>query len=205
MCVRRTELAREEPGVIAALAELCRQYGIKTLVQVGAEDGYEAEMIRLEIGCRAIAIDADPRGAPCSSALEFHEALIGATDSAAVDFYVHQAKGLSSVYLRPEESGQEIHVMPQHRLDTFCAQHGIAPDALIIDTEGSALNVLEGCGDLLNGIKILYVEVQNSLDRPGMRHASEVERFLAERGFVMRPGAPSYNAGAQSNKTWVKG
>ena len=176
---------------------------ITCLVQVGAEDGYEANAIREAVyGCRAVAIEPDPKCKPVSPKLEFHEALIGATNS-VVEFYLNSVPGLSSQI--PRYDGVEIRLtMPQQRLDTFCPKYGIVPDALIVDTEGTTLDVLEGCGSLIDGVRLIYAEVQAQEIRPGMRLLPEVEAFLAQRGFVWREGPPAYSVGAQGNYTWVR-
>ena len=122
-----------------------------------------------------------------------------------VPFYVHKTSGLSSPFVRGD-SDEEARQFGQERLDTFCAVRGISPlpDALIIDTEGSTLDVLEGCGAILNGVKLVYAEVQTCEIRPGMRLLPEVDAFLAARGFALRPGLPAYDGGAQGNYTWTK-
>ena len=195
-------MSREEPQVISALVSLCKQTGITCLVQVGAEDGYEADEIRKATGCRAVCIEPDPKCAPASSKIEFHEALIGASNS-VVDFYLHAACGLSSQIARLD--GMEIKTeMPQYRLDKFCEKYGITPDTLVIDTEGTTLDVLEGCGVLLDNVRLIYAEVQTQMIRPGIRLLPEVNAFLMARGFARRDGPPAYSAGAQGNYLWVR-
>ena len=195
-------MSREEDRVIGSLVLLCKQLGVTCVVQVGAENGYEADAIKQATGCRAVAIDPDPRCAPCSSAIEFHEALIGATNS-VVEFYLHPAPGLSGQLQRG--SGGEIEVtMPQYKLSRFCRKYGITPDALIIDTEGTTLDVLEGADPLLGGVKLVYAECQTDMLKPGMRHVDDVDAFLTARGFTAHYGLPSYDCGTQGNYTWVK-
>ena len=196
-------MSAEEPHVISALIGLCKQHNIKTLVQVGAEDGYEADEIRKATECRTVCIDADYKCVPVNNAIEWHYQMIGATDGPA-DFYTNVSIGLSSPYQRGNDHGEEKKEQQQMRLDTFCAEHGITPDALIIDTEGSTLDVLEGCGDLLNGVKMIYAEIQAYAIRPGIRPVSDVDALLLPLGFTHHRGLPSYDGGAQSNLTWVK-
>ena len=196
-------MAREEEHVVAALVSLCKELGVTCVAQIGAEDGYEANEIRKATGARAIAIDGDPKCKPCAPEIEWYERLIGATDS-YVTFYVHKTGGLSSLFMRGD-SAEEARQLGQERLDTFIAARGLPkPDALIIDTEGSTLDVLEGCSSLLDGVRVIYAEVQSVEIRPGMRLLPEVEAFLAARGFTLRPGLPAYDGGAQGNYTWTK-
>jgi hypothetical protein len=119
------------------------------------------------------------------------------------NFYTHLSAGLSSLYRRNSGDQQEKH-FPQWRLDTFCREYEIKPDALLIDVEGAAMDVLEGCGDLLNGVRLIYVEVNHPPLRDGVRDAEEVEAFLVARGFIRRTGPPAYRAGEQSNWTFVR-
>jgi len=192
---------REEPKIVAALAELCRERGVTCVVQVGAGDGYEADEIRKYTGCRAVAIEGCSDAERVFSQTEWHIAVIGATDG-PTNFYVHDNRNLSGQIAR--ESGERIEVVEQRRLDTFCREHDIKPDALIIDTEGTTLDVLEGCGDLLNNLKVVYAECQTSVLRPGMRLLGEVSEFLATHDMTMRVGPPSYGSGGQGNYTWVR-
>lgn len=197
-------MSHEDQHIIIGLIDLCRQQEVKCLVQVGAEDGYEADKIRAATGARVIAIEGDTRCAPCAPDLEYHYALIGATDCATA-FYITGSIGLSGHFLRNDGQAQTRVELPQRRLDTFCAQHAIEPDALIIDTEGTTLEVLEGCGELLDRVKLIYAECQGSVIREGVRLIGEVDTFLAARGFTQHQGIPSYGVGAsQGNYTWVK-
>jgi hypothetical protein len=170
---------------------------------VGCESAYEADEIRKATGCRAIGIDADPKVEAESPHVEFHRALIGATDCVGMTFYTNVASGLSSPYFRPGESGQQAKHYPQWRLDTFCREYEISPDALIVDAEGAGLDVLEGCGALLDSLKVAYVEVNHTL-RPGTRPAEMCDALMAAHGMTRHEGLPSYCAGDQSNWTWVR-
>ena len=192
----------EEPHVIAALVALCKQMDVRCVVQVGAEDGFEAAEIARATGGRAIAIEADER---CfnhrADGVEFHTALIGATDCEAATFYRHVSFGLSSM-LKRGDGGEEALELPQHRLDTFCAALDVRPDALVIDTEGTTLDVLKGATGILGGVRLIYAEVQTAEIRPGVSLLPDVEAWLTERGFVRREGLPAYYPGSQGNYTF---
>lgn len=197
-------MTHEEPHVIAALIALCKEMRITCVVQIGAEDGFEAAEIARATGCRAVALEADDRCiGNAADGVEFHVALIGAEDTAASTFYRNTTSGLSSM-LKRDGSGQEAIVLPQRRLDTFCAAFDLRPDALIIDTEGTTLDVLKGSTGLIDGVRLIYAEVQVEEIRPGVSLLGDVEAFLGERGFVRREGPPAYSAGRQGNFTWVR-
>ena len=194
--------AHEDPHVVNALSSLCEDLGVTTLVQVGAGDGYEADFIRASIGCRAVCIEGDSRQKAIVDDLEYHYTVIGATDG-TMPFYQHPTPDLSGHFPRADLNEKMIEV-EQQRLDTFCGGLDIVPDALIIDTEGSTMEVLEGCGGLIDGLKVVYAECQTVETRIGIRLLDEVDDFLAARGMTQHEGLPTYDGGAQGNWTWVR-
>ena len=196
-------IAHEKENIVAALADLCMKQRIKTLIQVGAGDGFEAYVMQMRSNCRAIAIEGNRNMASINPNLEFHHGIIGSMDCGAM-FYVHQNPGLSG--LIPRADGHETPFTTlQQRLDTWCRLHGgIQPDALIIDTEGTTFGVLEGCGDLLDGVNVVYAECQTAILRPGMSLLKEVDSLLVARGMTRHEGLPSYDEGTQGNYTWVR-
>ena len=60
-------MSREKDNTVTALTDLCGRHGVKSLVQVGAEDGYEGYVIGDSIGCHVVAIEGDSRAAPMTS------------------------------------------------------------------------------------------------------------------------------------------
>ena len=193
-------MSRESPDVVEALARLCSQQGVSWVVQVGAEDGYEAQAIAGLTGCRATALEADPRCRPCDGC-EMHWVLIGEADTAATDFFTYDDIGLSSRMKRADRAGQ-LAALPMFRLDTFCCALGIEPDALIVDTEGTALQVLAGCGDLLDRVRLVYAECQTDAVHPSSFWS--VDELLVRRGFLHRLGHPAYTVAGQGNFCWVR-
>ena len=119
-------------------------------------------------------------------------------------FYLHQNTGLSGHFPRGD-SDSEICVLAQHvRLDHFCGIRYIEPDALIIDTEGSTMEALEGCGFILDNLKVVYAECQTQEIRPGIRLLPEVDKLLVAHGMTQHEGLPSYDVGSQGNYTWIR-
>jgi FkbM family methyltransferase len=195
-------VSSEEPHVIAALIEVCRQSDVKALVQIGAEDGYEADCIRNALGCRAVCIEPDPKCGPCSSLLEWHEVLIGENND-VTNFYINATSGLSSKVHRAD-SLEILAVMPQVRLDKFCRTHRIKPDALIIDVEGCTMDVLAGAGSLLDFVKVIYAEVTHDDSRGTRGMATDVDALLTGLGFRRSMELPTYSCGGQSNWTFLR-
>ena len=193
-------MSSEEPNVCNELADLCGSMNIKCLVQVGAENGFEASFIQKKTGCEAVCIDGDTRCKPIEGNVKYFHEVIGATDGPGM-FYVNPNHGLSSQIQREEDPGFYVQ---EQRLDTFCEKNGIAPDALIIDTEGTTMEVLEGATRILDGVRMIYAECQTHVIRPGIRLLGEIDAFLVARGFTRRDGPPSYSCGSQGNYTWVR-
>jgi FkbM family methyltransferase len=198
-------MADEDMNVVAPLADLCRQHGVRCLVQVGAESAAEAAYVATVVGCRAIAIEGRTDCEPPDhhGRVEYHHAVIGATDCQSIIFF-HNPNGLGSTLSRDDVPTKGVPAS-QHRLDTFCRERGIAPDALIIDTEGTTLDVLEGAGALLNDMKVIYAECQKFVIRPGIRPVEEVDKLLRAHGMTAHTTLPSYGANdGQGNYTWVR-
>lgn len=196
------QVSAEEAHVVAALIKLCQQHNVRTLLQIGAEDGYEANEIRLATGCRAICVEPDPKCGPASEGLEWHEVLIG-EDNSVVDFFLHSVHGLSSKVGRND--GNEIRVtLPQITLEKFCRRHRIYPDALIIDAEGATMDVLAGAGPVTNTVKLVYAEVSHDTSRGTRAMDTEVDAYLTGRGFKRSMELPTYSCGGQSNWTWTR-
>ena len=192
----------EDPHIISSLIDLCRSMRIQCIVQVGAAEGDEVARIQEAIGCHAVAIEARPEVLPASFNIDFHYTVIGATDG-VTEFYVHPSGELSGHFPRVD-GGEEKITEKQQRLDTFCFNNRLLPDALIIDTEGTTLEVLEGAGRVLDTVRLIYAECQTVKSHPDMRLLKEVDDFLVDRGFVRREGLPAYSVGAQGNYCWVK-
>ena len=199
-------MTHEHDWVVDELVALAKRLNIRCVVQVGADDGWEAWKMHERAECASVAIEADPAAEPCAPELVFFRGIIGATDSDAVPFYhVGRRLGLSSTLPRDGEVSKFTQVisLPQSRLDTFCQEHAIAPDMLIIDTEGTTSDVLEGCGGLLAGVRAIYAECQ-TWKAGGGSQLEDVDAFLTERGFRRDNTGPCYSVGSQGNFLWVR-
>ena len=195
-------MSHEEVAVVHALTNLCIRMEIKCLVQVGAGDGHEAYTVQQICNCTSVAIEGNPGATPMSSEIEFHNAVIGESNRLA-DFYIHEDEGLSGCL--PRRDGREKHIVcPQYRLDTFCDYHRRTPDALIIDTEGTTMEVLSGSSNLMRGVKLIYAECQHVMYRPKVSMIEDVRNLLSGWDFVEHVGLPSYLAGPQGNYTWIR-
>ena len=195
--------SHEDDKIVESLTTLMAHHGVQFLIQVGAGDGYEANCIGNATGCRVIAIEGNTVCSPIQPELEFHHIVIGATNS-VMPWYVHKNADLSGHFSRGHNSEETTYQSQHMRLDYFCGVRYLEADALIIDTEGSTLEVLEGCGFLLDKLKVVYAECQTQEDRPGIRLLGEVDKFLVVHGMTQHQGPPAYSVGPQGNYTWVR-
>lgn len=195
---------RETDEVITSLIALCKEKKVTCIGQIGAEDGSEAWAIMTALEIPGFAVEADSRCQPCTPDLPFFNVAIGA-GLELVKFYEHPTPGLSGMFER-EDQGERARNILQISLDDFCLSLNREPDALIIDTEGSTLEVLEGATQILCGTEVIYAECQTLAIRPGIRTLDEVEEFLRVHAphLRRREGLPAYDGGSQGNYCWVR-
>ena len=180
--------------LIAALRTRCGESFV--MYNVGSYDGYESKRVVVSIpGATVIAID----GNLAVDGLSSYKAVIGATTGPST-FYVVDNGPLSSNYQRDNGVATPC---DEERLEDFISSRGLpAPDALFIDTEGTTMDVLLGCGDLLSGVRFICAETQESMLYPGGCLTADVDRFLVSHGFTRIPGG--YKGGGQANVFWAR-
>lgn len=78
---------------------------------------------------------------------------------------------------------QEIKVKTQ-RLDSFCQDQSINRiDFIFLDVQGAELMVLEGAGNLLKNVRMIWMEVEAVELYSGQPLKNDVETFMKSRGF----------------------
>ncbi|HLG37525.1 MAG TPA: FkbM family methyltransferase [Nitrososphaera sp.] len=192
----------EEDHIVDALCNIAKQMDIKCVIQIGAQDGYECLAVCKATGARGIAIEGNSECVPCSPELEWHRLVIGDANRQTI-FYVHPDPALSGLLPRGHKDERAITVK-QQSLDTFCEENSLGPDMLIVDTEGTTLEVLDGADNILDSVRLIYAECQTKEIRPGVSLLYKVDAFLTDRGFRQHQGLPSYEVEVQGNYTWVK-
>lgn len=71
------------------------------------------------------------------------------------------------------------------RLDAYCKQNKIDHiDFIHMDVQGAELKVLEGAGDMLRSIDIIWMEVGNIEMYRGQPLKGEIENFMQRNGFI---------------------
>jgi hypothetical protein len=173
---------------------------VDVIVSVGCGDGYE--LSNLHAG-RKIGIDAHPEMSACLFGGDFHPGLAISHVSGVAEFWDGPSPGCSSLHNR----GGKSRIVQVLRLDDFLWRMGVSKvDALLIDTEGTTLDVLIGCGKILDTARVVYAEVQFNQIYPNGKLFPEVNDFLVSRGFTLTDPdkLPSYDAGDQGNRLWVR-
>jgi FkbM family methyltransferase len=174
------------------------------VIHVGAHYGQEAALydnaFRAE---RVLWVEADPEthlllqsslaNRPTHIALQ---GMIADVDDQARTFYRTLNEGMSSSYLPLKEHLNiypGITVTGTIRLSTvtlpsLLARHEIEPtlfDYLVIDTQGTELQVLLGCGDSLANFRWICCEVNQIELYQGCAMFADITRFLRASGFVL--------------------
>jgi FkbM family methyltransferase len=188
-------------------SRLLRTLDIETVCDVGSMDGLDALRFRRMLPRAAIlALEPNPQNFALMAADErLRRSNIRVLPAAASDrrgeapFYVVDAddtgavgcarRGMSSLHRRQDGSALAavIHV-PTVRLDQLLESESLAatPIALWIDTEGSALQTIQGGAGILPSTRMIHVEVET---RPVMgadhRLFADVDDTLRDAGFVL--------------------
>lgn len=182
------------PGELTVVADVGARYGVHP-----TWSGFDGPL-------RYIAFEPDAeeaerlRGCYATTSTFAYEVVAKALDKAkgTRDFYLLRHRGLSSC-LKPDLSSECFrHLKPgqaeidrvikiqTERLDDVCAELGVAPDFLKVDTEGTEQDVIEGAGQLID-TNVLGVRSSCNFQPCfiGQRLFSETHDYLLARGFVL--------------------
>ncbi|MEM1426260.1 MAG: FkbM family methyltransferase [Cyanobacteria bacterium P01_H01_bin.130] len=198
---------------------------VRTIVHVGAHCAQELAGYQAVGPEWVIWIEADPRMfARLQQLVEENardgvhhvciNALVAEKDGEVRDFFVAENDGESSSMLRPTEFGAslgagltgEVLSLESRRLDSILRSLGMdadgpnGVDVLALDVQGAELLCLQGAGDFLRSVKLLFLEVtkvavdgQRLGDRAIYQGGVEFEaldQWLRARGFVRRSHVP---------------
>ena len=171
---------------------------IRTALHVGANkanERYQWETLRAN---RVIWVEADPaaipdiewnlRGLPDQ---EVHQALLGDKDDESSEFHVMSVRGANSMlpvladgclgYI-PEEN---VTAMTMTRADTLLRKLDIAPgdlNALVVDVQGTELQVLQGLGDYIHRVKYVVAEYFEKPVYEGQTTVQDLVLFMVNMG-----------------------
>lgn len=154
------------------------------VVHVGLNDGYEIQFYE-KMGLRVMGFEPLPREAEICRRKHpnavIHQTPLGSEPKQARLHVPESGTGGASL-LRPLEPLAYTLDVQLWRLNEFPLE---GYDCLVVDTQGTELDVLKGAGDKLQQFKCLVVEgsaVPHLYE--GELPASEIVEFLKERGFV---------------------
>ena len=85
---------------------------------------------------------------------------------------------------RPELREQQIDVTCM-TVDQYCAKSGVTPAVMLIDTQGSEFEILEGATGTLVHVTAIILEWSTAPLYEGQKFLPEIERLLSKSGFVL--------------------
>lgn len=179
------------------------QYKIKPegILHIGANRGEEAQTY-YELGIRNVLwIEGNEELIPeLSKNVSRYEgqswihSLIGDIDMEPTIFHISNNSGQSSSVLQlgtHKNEHPDVHYvkhvpMVTRRIDCLMSAETITHyDFLNVDLQGFDLQAIKGMGDLLNGFKWVYVEVNTTKVYEGCALQNEVEEYLGKFGFKL--------------------
>jgi len=161
-----------------------------TALDVGANVGSYTLLLAQWVGRDGRVFAFEPSGAPFDGLRRHIEingasaiatpiaSAVGAT-TGTLPFIVASTPGESR--LAPAHGSAPTTAVPVTTIDDFCAQHGLTPDFIKVDVEGSELDVLRGARQTIAraaGRLALFVELHPSLWRERGFSRADVEQEL---------------------------
>lgn len=189
--------------LVAKYAKLLPESSKNCLIQIGAHEGHEAEVLEAA-GFKSIAwIEADPDIFKVLKANitnyhnakhTAHNALITSTTGEKHRFYRYSNEGASSSLYQPTslfiqtfdgvtitENSIELSSIS---LDDFIQAYNLSPSTLIIDVQGAELEVLSGGKEALQHTNIVEVEISQQKIYDGGALFQQVDELLKNAGFI---------------------
>jgi FkbM family methyltransferase len=184
-----------------------RNSDVKTVLEIGSRDAKDALKLSEHYKCHVYAFECNPH------VLENCKKNIGRNPNVTlvpyavwnrsefIDFYamvktagVDYNPGASSCF-PVSKSGyhgtfvQEKVTVKAVRLDDWLSSQKISQiDLLCMDAQGAAMNVLEGLGSYLAGVKYIITEMEHKTIYEGEVLRDQVDAYLEANGFTMYVG-----------------
>jgi FkbM family methyltransferase len=189
-------------GAVASMEHYAALHRLdaRTCIDIGANKGQFSVLCQyLFPGVRIFAFEPLPDIAKrCAHALgeantQVYAHALGSHDARS-QFYVTERSDSSSL-LVPSAAQERAYgsrvadsvKVEVRRLDHVMTAAQIARPALMkLDVQGAELDVLEGCGDLLQSIDYIYLEGSFVELYRGQALITDIVTFLSERGFAFR-------------------
>ena len=176
-----TPHAKDTDIWIEAIRSVCYP---SVYMDIGAGDGFDCGVVKNAFpDCRCIAIEpvevweiGDP--------VERLRDVIAAENEDRV-FHVKGMPGIHGLYSRTSHGDDHMLALPARTLRHVCEREQIKSiDAMKIDVEGAAWDVLVGAGDLLLSVKAIHIETEWVELFKGQHLEHEVFRILQSYGLT---------------------
>jgi|LauGreDrversion4_2_1035121.scaffolds.fasta_scaffold00281_48 FkbM family methyltransferase len=185
--------------------------GCKTIFEIGAYDGVDVEEIKNNFGndCAIHAFEPDPEsfskleyyykseGVICNNiALSNH---VGTTkfvkcwdpkleDQSKRDIWYKTAQSIrhnTKDHILSKKIVEEEIDVPVTTIKEYCSINSVIPDILLIDTQGSEWEILDGAGDILNNVKVLMTEWSTKELYVGQKMLPAIVELLGKYNFKL--------------------
>ncbi len=156
----------------------------KIYLDVGAGDGFDCALVKSAFPlCRCAAIEPVEVW-EAGDEIEKHRDVIGQDNKFSV-FYVKTIPGIHGLYDRKAVSMKNAIAVPVRTLARFCEREKIETiDAMKIDVEGAAWDVIAGAQELFSKVKAVHIETEWLPLFDGQRLEQDVFCLLDECGLT---------------------
>ena len=167
------------------------QYDIRIVYDIGAYNGDFTKILDGLLSAEFYMFEANPKknkpkglGLNCS----WYNTVLSNSDDKEITWY-DNATGSSYYIENPKYTQVEYRQMKlkTKRLTTLINEKNIPlPDLIKIDTQGSELDILEDCQDILNHCKLIHCEIPAQGVEPyvGTPSYEEYMKFFNDNGFI---------------------
>ena len=170
---------------------------VKVILDVGSRDGYQSVEFRTWFpDAKIVAFEANPNQIGlCDNVIKGHDIILvpkaAGNYNGNTKFYV-ASNNVGASSLLKVNNHPRSRSWPQHqvevcvvRIDEWCKENKIDTiDLLWVDVQGAEKMVFNGCGDLLDNVKCICTEVEISHMYDGSILKGDLDKLLAEKGFV---------------------
>lgn len=182
---------------------------IKTAFEVGSRDLLDANEIAGKYNCKVYSFECNPDcireclNNNTDDRVSLIQKAVYETDGKisfmSFDLNKYNNMGASSIYEIDFTSNRPIYdpdygrkdvqnkvEVDACRLDTFCNEQNIIPEAIFMDVQEAELSVLKSLGTLLKKVKYIVFEASNVPTYKGGCSYKDIDEFLRDNGFRYR-------------------
>jgi len=173
------------------IKDFSKKHNIQVVYDIGAYNGDFTKKLNGQLNSQFYMFEASPKkGKPRSLGKNCHwySAVLSNSDDEEITWYDNETG--SSYYIEnPDYARVKYHQikLKTKRLTTLVRENNIPlPDLIKIDTQGSELDILEDCQDILNHCKLVHCEIPAQGVEPyvGTPSYEEYMKFFTDNGFI---------------------